>query len=57
MTNFDIFIISICEKPVNCTSDMFLGDMYDLGGRKQRSGLEEFPLIAQLSTSIQVTVT
>ena len=55
MTNFDIFIISICEKPVNCTSNMFVGDMSELG--KRRSGLEEFPLIAQLSTSFQVTVT
>ena len=40
---------SIYKKPVDCSVDMF-----DDGNRKRRS--EEFPLIAQLSTSIQITV-
>ena len=56
MTNCDNFIILICKKPVDC-SDMSGGNTYDLGNRKRRSGLKEFPLIAQLSTSIQVKVT
>ena len=44
--------ISTFLKPVDC-SDFGFSDVYD---RKRRSEIEEFPLIAQLSTSIQITV-